>query len=60
LNKVGCKAIILSSSFKTQDYAAMLLEVCPELKDCKPGELNSERLPELKSAILISDTKPAE
>lgn len=58
LNKVGCKAIIMSETFKTQNYVSMLMELCPELASCKPGELDSKRLPNLKSVVIISDQKP--
>ena len=55
LKKVGCKAIIMSEHFRGQSYVDMLLDICPEITHCKPGDLNSKRLPDLKSAILISD-----
>lgn len=58
LNKVGCKAIIMSETFKSQNYVKMLLELCPELESSKPGQLNSKRVPGLKSAILIGQHKP--
>lgn len=58
LNKVGCKAIIMSETFKSQNYVNMLTELCPELASSKPGELNSKRVPNLKSAILIGHNKP--
>lgn len=53
LNKVGCKALILSPSFKTSDYLAILLDLAPELKACAPGRLKSERLAELKWVIRL-------
>lgn len=55
LNKVGCKAIIMSETFKSQNYAKMFSEICPEIDKCKPGELKSKKVPELRSAILISN-----
>lgn len=60
LNKVGCKAIIMSETFKTQNYVNMLTELCPELATGKPGDLNSKKIPNLKSVIIISDKKPHE
>lgn len=53
LNKVGCKALILSPSFKTSDYLEILLDLAPELKACAPGRLKSERLAELKWVIRL-------
>jgi fatty-acyl-CoA synthase len=53
LNKVGCKALILASAFKTSDYMAMVRELAPEIDDCPAGALKSARLPQLKSVIKI-------
>jgi fatty-acyl-CoA synthase len=55
LNKVGCKALILASSFKSSDYVAMLRELAPEVDACAPGALKSERLPLLSNVIQIGD-----
>src|ERR1700757_307027 len=55
LNKVGCKALILAERFKTSDYIGMLRELAPELGQAQPGELQSKRLPSLRSVILIGD-----
>jgi fatty-acyl-CoA synthase len=55
LNKVGAKALILASSFKSSDYVAMLRELAPEIDNCSPGALKSARLPHLLSAIQIGD-----
>lgn len=46
-------ALILIDRFKTSDYIGMFNEVCPEAKDCKPGQISSENLPFLKNVILI-------
>jgi fatty-acyl-CoA synthase len=53
LNKVGAKALILASFFKSSDYVAMLRELAPELDGCPAGALNSARLPHLSSVIQI-------
>ncbi|MFY9835085.1 MAG: AMP-binding protein [Xanthobacteraceae bacterium] len=55
LNKVGCKALILSERFKTSDYVGMLRELAPELGRAQPGKLESPRLPALRSVILLGD-----
>lgn len=52
LKKVNCKSIILSDSFKSQNYVDILLDVCPEISSSN-GNFVSKRLPDLKSAILI-------
>jgi len=55
LVKVGCKALILAERFKTSDYIGMLRELAPELGRAQPGELDSKRLPSLRSVILIGE-----
>ncbi len=59
LKQSGCKALILQNQFKTSDYEAMTLELCPELKTCKPGELTSTAFPQLQSVISTSTSNQA-
>ncbi|WP_027896157.1 AMP-binding protein [Zestomonas thermotolerans] len=59
LRQSGCSWIICADAFKTSDYHAMLLELVPELATSRPGELCSERLPDLRGAISLSATPPA-
>ena len=40
INKVGCKALILASSFKSSDYVAMVGELAPEISKSTPGNLS--------------------
>ena len=58
LNKVGARALILASRFKTSDYAAMGREVAPEIDRCSPGALQSARLPHLETLIQIGGESP--
>ncbi len=59
LNKVECKALLLADRFKTSDYLGMVRTLAPELADCAPGDLRSERLPHLRSVIRTgSETTP--
>ncbi|MFV0665118.1 AMP-binding protein [Denitromonas sp.] len=51
LNKVGCRALILSPAFKSSDYLEILADLAPELATCQPGALRSERLPALEMVI---------
>ncbi|HEY7033745.1 MAG TPA: AMP-binding protein [Thermomicrobiales bacterium] len=51
LRQSGCSALIIGPPFKTSDYGALLREVCPELDDCEPGRLRSERVPDLRTVI---------
>jgi fatty-acyl-CoA synthase len=56
LNKVGCKALITASAFKSTNYIAMLLKLAPELESCGPGDLHASRLPALRTVISLADT----
>jgi fatty-acyl-CoA synthase len=53
LNKVGCRALVTATRFKTSDYLAMLEELAPELATSHPGRLKSTRLPRLETVIQI-------
>ena len=53
INKVGCKALILSERFKSSNYIEMLKELVPSLTQTHPGELGSERLTTLSHVIQI-------
>ena len=53
LNKVGCRALILSPAFKSSDYLAMLADLAPELAHCEPGLLRAHRLPSLEIVIRL-------
>lgn len=53
LNKVGCKALVSMSRFKTSDYLGMLRELAPELAGAQPGQLKSARLPQLQRVVWI-------
>jgi fatty-acyl-CoA synthase len=55
LNKVTCKAIVSAESFKTSYYLKMLQELAPELEDCEPGALQSEKLPHLTTVIRMGE-----
>jgi len=57
LRQSEAQALLLIDRFKTSDYIGMVNEVCPELKTSKPGQLNSENLPLLKTVILIRGGK---
>jgi fatty-acyl-CoA synthase len=58
LNKVGCKALVMATSFKTSDYIGMLTGLAPELAGAAPGELRSARLPRLRTVIQIGGPAP--
>ena len=58
LNKVGCKALVTATAFKTSDYIGMLATLAPELADAAPGALHSARLPHLRTVIQIGGAAP--
>ncbi|HJV83949.1 MAG TPA: AMP-binding protein [Noviherbaspirillum sp.] len=55
LNKVGCKALITMTSFKTSDYLDMIRAVAPEIAASTPGNLQAARAPSLKTVIQLGD-----
>ena len=57
INKVGCRALIISPSFKTSDYVAILNELAPELPSSMPGDLVSANLPSLRWVIRLGADK---
>jgi len=59
LNKVGCKALILASEFKSSDYIGMLRDIAPGIDTSAGGRLNLPELPDLRSLIVISDKPQA-
>jgi fatty-acyl-CoA synthase len=53
LRKVGVTALIAATSFKSSDYLAIVESLAPEIARSNPGELRSERLPDLKIVAKI-------
>ncbi len=51
LQQSGCCAIVTAVQFKSSNYVEMLSSLAPEHKDSAPGQLESARLPELKTII---------
>ena len=58
LNKVGCRALITATSFKTSDYVGMVNTLAPELHTALPGRLKAARLPALEMVIQIGGAAP--
>jgi len=57
VNKVRCRALILSPSFKSSNYLEILQELAPELAHCKPGKLVSAALPSLSLVIRLGEER---
>ena len=55
LNKVNCKALVTMARFKTSDYLGMLRELAPEWAHAQPGQLESVKLPHLRSVVWIDE-----
>jgi fatty-acyl-CoA synthase len=53
LNKVGCRALITATEFKTSDYVGLLNTLAPELASARAGRLSAAKLPMLEMAIQI-------
>ena len=58
LNKVGCKALVTATRFKTSDYIGMINTLAPELATSHPGQLQAAKLPALRSVIQIGGDAP--
>ncbi|WP_174875827.1 AMP-binding protein [Vogesella oryzae] len=59
LGKVGCRALVLSPSFKSSDYLAMLNDLAPELAASTPGEMQAAKLPSLRWVIRLGSEATA-
>ncbi|NWU72727.1 ACSF2 synthetase, partial [Pterocles burchelli] len=56
IRKVGCKALVFPTQFKTQKYYDLLKQSCPEIERSSPGGIKSKRLPDL-SIVITADSK---
>ncbi|HEX3044742.1 MAG TPA: AMP-binding protein, partial [Bacillota bacterium] len=57
LRQSDSKTLILIEGFKDCNYVEIINQLCPELKEAVPGELQSAALPYLKNVIYIGDQK---
>ncbi|KAG8446317.1 hypothetical protein GDO86_013956 [Hymenochirus boettgeri] len=55
LRKVGCSALIFPSQFKTQKYYEILAQICPELDHSPAGGLQSKKLPDLRTVVVLDN-----
>jgi fatty-acyl-CoA synthase len=53
LKQSDSTTLILIQGTKSSDYISLVYQLCPELYNCKPGQLKSKRLPFLKNVIFI-------
>lgn len=57
LKQSDSTTLIMADVGRSNDYTSMIYEICPELYNCRPGELVAEKLPLLKNVIIIGDKK---
>ncbi|MGZ3636328.1 MAG: AMP-binding protein [Ktedonobacterales bacterium] len=57
LNQSGCNTLVLAPNFRTTDYTAMLLTLCPELERLAPGHLDAHRIPQLRNVIRLGEER---
>ncbi len=53
LNQSGCSVLVIADQFKRSNYTEMLYDLAPKLYHCEPGQLQSEKIPALKTVIRI-------
>jgi len=57
LRQSDSTTLFLVPGTKTSNYIDMIYELCPELKECRPGELKAQRLPLLRNVIFIGQER---
>lgn len=57
LKQSDATTLIMIEGTKSSDFRSLINELCPELQECKPGELVSKRLPHLKNVVMIGNNK---
>ncbi|MEM7802147.1 MAG: AMP-binding protein [Chloroflexota bacterium] len=55
LNQSGCKGIVIAQAFKSSNYTQMLYDLAPELNSTSPNQLDSAKLPHLKTIIRLGE-----
>lgn len=55
LRNSDATTIILIEGYRDANYVDMLYEICPELHEAEPGQLQAARLPLLKNVIYIGE-----
>jgi fatty-acyl-CoA synthase len=55
LNQSDATTLIMIDRYATADFLSMMSEICPEIKNARPGDLRSEKLPLLRNVITLTD-----
>ncbi|HWQ58121.1 MAG TPA: AMP-binding protein, partial [Clostridia bacterium] len=59
LRQSDTHTLIMEKGYRDSDYAGIINEICPELKETKPGKpLHSARLPFLRNVVTIGFRQP--
>lgn len=59
LRQSDSTTLLLIDGYRGTSYTDIVYEICPELKEAKPGQLQSQRLPKLKNVIYLGEeTQP--
>ena len=53
LRQSDTHTLVMIDGYKDSNYISIINEICPELKNCLPGQLESTRLPFLKNIITV-------
>ena len=53
LRKVECRALVTATSFKSSNYLDMLTAIAPDLRECMPGDLHLQALPQLRAVFQL-------
>lgn len=57
LKQSGCRMLISAHAFKKSHYTQMLYDLLPELKECDPGALDCEKLPDLEIIVRLHEER---
>ncbi|WP_126427199.1 AMP-binding protein [Brevibacillus marinus] len=57
LRQSEATTLILIDSYRGANYLEMIRELCPELNECPPGQLQAARLPHLRNVIYIGSER---
>jgi len=55
LRQSDSRSLVMAEGMKGSEYIDMIRQLCPEVKEASPGQLNCRTLPELQNIILMLD-----
>lgn len=58
LRQSDTQTLVMIEKYKDIDYCEIIDELCPELAECEPGRLVSERLPFLRNIVVAGEKRP--